>query len=151
MPNPKKARTPCLNCGGEPASSKYKYCSNRCQLEYQRQNYIREWKKGKINGLNTLGLVTPPIKRYLRDKYGNKCSICGWAKKNVKNGIVPLVADHIDGNWKNNVEDNLRLICPNCDAISGTFAALNKGNGRKNRALSKRATEARILSNRLPE
>jgi hypothetical protein len=62
---------------------------------------------------------------------------------NPKTGIVPLVADHIDGNWRNNHEGNLRLVCPNCDALSPTFAALNRGNGRKNRMPSKRAQDAR--------
>jgi hypothetical protein len=54
-----------------------------------------------------------------------------------------LVADHIDGNWRNNVESNLQLICSNCDALSPTYAALNKGNGREHRRISQRAKEAR--------
>ena len=145
MSNPKKPRTPCINCGKEPASARYKYCSNKCQFEYQRQIYIKSWKAGEIKGLNTIGLVTPPIKKYLRNKYSNKCSLCGWSQSNIKNGIVPLVADHIDGDWRNNTEENLRLVCPNCDSISATFAALNKGKGRENRAASKRAQEAKLL------
>ena len=58
-----------------------------------------------------------------------------------------LVADHIDGDWRNNVENNLRLICPNCDSLTSTYAALNRGNGRKNRAISKRAKEGHLLMN----
>lgn len=91
------------------------------------------------------------IKKYLREKYGNKCCECGWSKINPKSGIVPLVADHIDGNWRNNVESNLRLICPNCNALSPTYAALNKGNGRENRPPSKRAQEGRnLIRKKLP-
>jgi hypothetical protein len=145
MPNPKKPRIPCPICGKEPARSFYKYCSNICQQKYQQNKIIQDWKDGKTTGLQTLGIVTKPIKRYLRDKFGNKCCLCGWSKVNQKTGKVPLVADHIDGNWRNNSESNLRLICPNCDALLPTFSALNKGKGRGNRAQSKRSVEAKEL------
>lgn len=145
MSNPKKHRSKCLICGKEPARPSYKYCSNACQQEYQYRQNIKKWKKGELKGLNTLGLVSPYVKRYLRRKFRNKCCLCGWSKINQKTGLVPLIADHIDGNWRNNTEKNLRLICPNCDSLSSTFAALNKGNGRTNRARSKRAKEGRSL------
>lgn len=143
MANPKKPRTPCLACGREPASPLYKYCSNTCQFIYQHNQYIADWKNGKVAGLQRLGVVSTHIKRYLREKYGNKCCLCGWSKINQNTKIVPLVADHIDGNWRNNKEENLRLVCPNCDALSPTFGGANRGNGRKNRPVSKRALEAR--------
>lgn len=143
--NPKKPRPRCPICDKEPARSFYKYCSNACQQKFQYRTYINEWKTGKKKGLNSIGLVSGPVKRYLRKKYNNKCYLCGWSEMNSKTGVVPLVADHIDGNWRNNTEENLRLVCPNCDALSSTFAALNKGNGRKNRAPSRRATTARSL------
>jgi hypothetical protein len=115
-------------------------------MEYQYVKYIHAWKAGEKSGLRTIGIVSRPIKKYLRIKYDDKCCLCGWSQVNPKTGIVPLVADHIDGNWRNNTEENLRLICPNCDALSPTFAGLNKGNGRKNRAVSKRAVDGRVLA-----
>ncbi len=143
--NPKKPRTPCLACGKEPNRADYKYCSNKCQGGYEYQIYIQNWKRGEQTGLRSTGIVSNAIKKYLRKKFGDSCCICGWAAVNPKTGRVPLVADHIDGNWKNNIESNLRLICPNCDSLSSTYAALNKGNGRKNRAPSKRARKARLF------
>ena len=98
-----------------------------------------------MSGLQTIGTVSPHIKRYLRKKFGNKCCLCGWSKANPKTGQVPLVADHIDGKWRNNIENNLRLLCPNCDALTPTYAGLNRGNGRKNRAVSNRVKEGRLL------
>jgi hypothetical protein len=138
-------RKKCLNCHTETQRARYIYCSNTCQASYQHKVYIKKWKEGHEIGLQRIGVVSVHIKKYLREKYLNKCCICSWAKVNIKTGIIPLVADHIDGNWRNNQENNLRLICPNCDAISPTYAALNTGNGRKNRSISKRAEEGRIL------
>lgn len=144
MPKAKRLKDKCLNCGKEPARADYKYCSNVCQLAYQHESYIIDWKEGIQSGLSRLGTVSTHIKRYLREKYGNKCVVCSWSKVNIVTGQVPLVADHIDGNWRNNKESNLRLVCPNCDALSSTYAALNKGKGRTNRVGSKRAVEARL-------
>lgn len=104
------------------------------------------WKDGKVSGLQKIGIVATYIKKYLRIKFGNKCCLCGWSKVNQKTGLVPLVADHIDGNWRNNLESNLRLLCPNCDSLTSTYAGSNRGNGRKQRALSNRAKEARLLA-----
>ena len=99
--------------------------------------YILEWKSGKRHGLTVHGTVSVPVKEYLREKFNNKCCLCGWSKKNVKTGKVPLIADHIDGNSENNAEENLRLICWNCDSIGPTFGPLNKGNGRGSRGKGK--------------
>jgi hypothetical protein len=143
---PKKPRNGCLHCGKETYRATYTYCSNPCQLEYQYQEYIEKWKAGEVKGLQSTGTVSGHIKKYLRRKYGNKCCLCGWAKVNPVTGQVPLVADHIDGNWRNNAENNLRLVCPNCDALSPTYAGLNRGNGRKGRVVSKRVREGRLLT-----
>ena len=143
MRNPAKPPSKCLACSKDTYRYNYKYCSNVCQQEYEYRSYIERWKEGKEKGLTNTGVVNNQVKRYLRTKYANRCCICGWSKINPKTGLVPLVADHIDGNWRNNVESNLQLICSNCDALSSTYAALNKGNGREHRRISQRAKEAR--------
>lgn len=147
---PRKPRKICLSCDKETQRASYRYCSNACQMEYQFQHYIKEWNAGEKNGLQGIGIVSAYIKRYLRKKFGNKCCLCGWAKVNLKTGQVPLVADHIDGNWRNNIESNLRLICPNCDALTPTYAGLNRGNGRKNRVVSNRVKEGRLFVRAMP-
>jgi len=91
-------------CGKEPKRTAYKYCSNACQFQFQYRRYITRWKKGEVIGLISIGIVSSPVKKYLREKFGNKCCLCGWSKVNKKTGIIPLVVDHIDGNWRNNVE-----------------------------------------------
>lgn len=110
-----------------------KFCSSKCQTEHRYNIYIDFWKEGKVTG--NKGIVAKGIsghlKRYLFDKYQSKCSECGWNKKHPVTGTVPLEIDHIDGDSENNKENNLRLLCPNCHALTPFFKNLNKGKGRK--------------------
>ena len=150
MPNPKLPREKFLACQKKTSRPRYKYCSNVCQAVHRYQTYIQTWKKGEVLGLLATGVVSAHVKRYLREKFDNKCYLCGWAEINPSTRKAPLVADHIDGNWRNNTEENLRLLCPNCDSLTPTYVALNKGNGRRNRALSKRYKEAHSLVRNRP-
>lgn len=145
MPMPRMPRKKCLNCNKETPRARYTYCGNACQIEHQYQSYIKRWKAGEESGLQGLGIVSGYVKRYLRRKFRDRCCLCGWAEINPITKKAPLVADHIDGNWRNNTENNLRLLCPNCDALTPTYAGLNRGNSRKNRVLSRRAKEGRLF------
>ena len=42
-----------------------------------------------------------------------------------------LQVNHIDGNYKNNREENLELLCPNCHSLTPNYRSLNRGKGRK--------------------
>lgn len=139
----RKSKKFCVVCEKETRRRSYKYCSNSCQMEFQYRKYIEDWKNCKASGLQGLGIVSGHIKRYLRRKYADKCCLCGWAEINTKTGLVPLVADHIDGNWRNNAEENLRLVCPNCDSLSPTYTGSNRGKAGRKRGVSKRYREAR--------
>lgn len=48
-----------------------------------------------------------------------ECSICKLKEWNSL--PIPLELDHIDGNHYNQLENNLRLICPNCHAQTPTY------------------------------
>ena len=122
----------CLNCGKEIAS-RNKYCNNNCQAEYQHKQWIQRWKNGEESGLTGQYQISHHIRRYLQDKYDNKCARCGWSKINPYTGSIPLEVEHIDGNYLNNQEDNLTLLCPNCHSLTATYKGANKGNGRKER------------------
>ncbi len=40
---------------------------------------------------------------------------------------IPLEVDHIDGDWRNNRVENLRLLCPNCHSVTDTYRGRGKG------------------------
>lgn len=130
MSNPKKPRTPCLNCGRISERWNYKFCSNQCQADHSYKEYIAGWKAGHQSGLLTTELVSRHIRRFLIERYGEKCSECGWNRRHLITRQVPLSIHHIDGDWMNNREENLTLLCPNCHALTANFQNLNRGNGR---------------------
>lgn len=49
-----------------------------------------------------------------------KCIVCEcdgtWQDKKIV-----LHVDHIDGNWKNNIKENLRYLCPNCHSQTSNY------------------------------
>lgn len=92
--------------------------------------YIKKWKKGLVNGLCGKTKISNQIRRYLFEKYNNKCSECNWGKVNPFTKKVPLEVEHKDGNYKNNKEKNLQLLCPNCHSLTKTYKGGNRGKGR---------------------
>ena len=124
----------CLNCGkvfNIYDTSERKYCSNKCQFEYEYKTYIEKWKNGEEDGLRGKYDISNYIRKYLFEKYNCSCQICGWNKKNPFTGKIPLQIHHIDGNCLNNKEENLQLLCPNCHSLTETFGSLNKTSKRK--------------------
>lgn len=106
----------------------------------------RKWRKGLPNG-NTSRLIPLDVVlvkgRYtdsgtLRQRLikegilEKKCSRCGldeWQGEEL-----PLSLDHIDGDYYNNLLENLRILCPNCHSLTPTWCGRNKKYGyRKNR------------------
>lgn len=116
----------CKRCAAEILGSGKTYCSADCQRLAKRDVVVNAWLAGEDSGLSTIGTVKDSIKEWLRETRGNFCVLCGWDKVNPTTGKVPVVADHIDGNWKHNRPENLRLICPSCDSLQPTYKALNK-------------------------
>ena len=123
----------CKQCETAITTRQEFYCSNRCQIDYQYQKHILAWKADSDKGIGgrVTKNVSKHIKRYLFETTKEKCSLCKWSKCHPTTGKIPLEVDHIDGNAENNHINNLRLLCPNCHALTPHFRNLNKGNGRK--------------------
>ena len=63
--------------------------------------------------------------RLIREKLlKNECSICGLLPE-WKNKKLVMVLDHINGINNDNELENLRLLCPNCNSQTDTFAGKN--------------------------
>lgn len=50
----------------------------------------------------------------------DRCALCGTAPS-WRDRPLTLEVDHVDGDWRNNRIENLRLLCPNCHAVTGTW------------------------------
>ena len=129
-----KAVYTCTHCGKEMDRNK-KFCDNKCQADYEYKEYINRWKAGKEDGITGRFGVSRHIRRYLYEKHNNCCEKCGWNEVNPHSSRIPLEIEHKDGDYSNNKEENLELLCPNCHALTSTYKGANKGNGRLGRHL----------------
>lgn len=78
---------------------------------------LNEILEGKHPQYNTFKLKNRLIKEGLKQ---NKCEECGL--HNTWNGKpISCELDHIDGNPRNHLMVNLRIICPNCHSQTPTF------------------------------
>lgn len=121
----KGKRKSCVVCERDINRRATKYCSWKCsRLDIKNRHMNRS-----VSKMESGAHVSPKTVRnsilHLRD---HVCVVCGlreWLGKPIQ-----LFVDHINGNSEDNRLDNLRLICPNCDAQTPTYMGKNKGNGR---------------------
>ena len=126
----------CLNCGKQfkpSRNSTGKYCSLQCQQDYQHKQRVIAWKNGETNGLSGEYSLAKYIRRYMLEKAGHRCERCGWCEVHPVTGKSPLEVHHKDGNYLNNSEDNLEVLCPNCHSLNKTYKNTGGHAGRKGR------------------
>lgn len=91
-----------------------------------------EWKNGGDYPSNATTRFCSWVREKLLEYNNYACSKCGWSEVS-RNGTIPLEVDHIDGNWMNQKFDNIRILCPNCHALTDNWKIYNKGNNENSR------------------
>ena len=117
----------CLNCGKEIEMGRKKtsFCDNKCQREYEYRTYIEKWRNGNLE-YKIGSVLSRHIKRYMLEKNDYSCEECGCNWVNPKSNKTILEIHHIDGNAFNNKEENLKVLCPNCHAMTDNYKNNNK-------------------------
>ena len=119
----------CPNCD-EPITTRYnKYCNSKCKGEYQSKIRLEKYLLEDSFSCPNKQLA-PWLKDYIRQRDGG-CTECGVTEWQG----IPLIldVDHIDGDYRNNSQSNLRALCPNCHSQTSTYKNRNIGNGRGSR------------------
>ncbi len=107
-----------------------KFCSRACRYSADFSKREQQLLDGEYPPVTN---ATRFLQRFLRLRYGERCTRCGWDERHEITGRVPLEVEHRDGNWRNNRLENLTLLCPNCHSLTRTFRNLKRGNGRPGR------------------
>jgi hypothetical protein len=133
--NYQKEKAKCINCGTIVKRRPNIYCSTYCQYFYKLHRRFLE---------NPNNMGSSALRSYLMKVRGEVCEICKlseWLGEKI-----PLELDHISGNWADNFDDNIRLLCPNCHAQTPTWKNKNRGNGRQYRASIAQLVEHHICN-----
>jgi len=155
--NPKQ----CLNCGEvfPYERRRNKFCSQSCAASFNNKGVVRTEvvnsktcahcgenkekrhnkycdfciEKGVYNYPHSLEeiLSESGVRAYLLRTREYRCQECGldmWRDR-----PIALEVDHVDGNPDNNTEENLRLVCPNCHALTESFKGKARSTGKAGR------------------
>lgn len=113
----------CVGCTERVFSKKY--CSTACRQSHE----ITLWLSGELDGTTKYGVATF-VRLYLNKRSGGQCEGIDsrTGDRCLETRVVQV--DHIDGNWTNSTETNVRHLCPTCHTLTPTYAGRNSGRGR---------------------
>jgi len=113
-------------------SWKYFWKLNRAEWDkITKMNTIKDTNLKYLNGIKVnkdMFYCPSIIKRVLVEEFGHKCMNCGLSKWLDKD--IPLELHHEDGDCKNNLITNLKLLCPNCHTFTDNYKSKNKKSTR---------------------
>ena len=118
----------CEECGKDYKShhKNQKFCSRECSTNNRQKIYLNNWLSG-TSIFNANSGIPSYIRKFLYEKVNFKCEECGFEGYNKATGNSILQIHHIDGDSGNNNIKNLKVLCPNCHAMTENYMALNKG------------------------
>lgn len=122
----------CKSCGKEftPYNKRHLFCSMVCDNEYK---VLKKYKDYILNQEKyCYDRDMKFVKKHILIEQNYSCGVCGI--KNIWNEKeLVFVLDHVDGDASNNMRNNLRLVCHNCDSQLDTYKSKNKNSARKKR------------------
>ena len=102
------------NQAGKGISKKVEYGTRKIKTE--------DILNGKYPHYNTNNLRLRLLREGLKEHKCENCGLSEWVGCKI-----PLELDHKDGIKQNHTWGNLRLLCPNCHALTPTYAGKNMG------------------------
>jgi hypothetical protein len=82
---------------------------------------LQDILEGKHPGYNNHRLKQRLIREGVKEHRCENCNLTHWI-----DDLIPLELHHIDGNSSNHLLINLKLLCPNCHALTDNYRALKK-------------------------
>lgn len=127
-----------LKLGIKPAGGNYRTFNKAVKhFELDTSHFTGQlWSKGKTIGpqrpiedyLSNNAYMTSSKLRVRLIKEGIFDAICSHCNLDLwLDGPIPLELDHINGNHYDNHLENLRLLCPNCHALTPNYRGKNIG------------------------
>lgn len=83
-------------------------------------------KNEKLVDNTSVGVGT--LRKYIISERGRICEGCG--RETWNNMPIPLEVHHQDGDKFNNSRENLKLLCPNCHALTLNYRGKNSNTGK---------------------
>lgn len=83
---------------------------------------------------NTVNIKNRLFDEGLKHRECEECGITEWCGK-----PAPLQLDHHDGDRRNNLLENLRILCANCHALTPTFCGKNVSRLRRSEMITDRS------------
>lgn len=121
-----KSSKACAHCAGVKSGPAGLFCSVACHKAHMFAELFAKFLSGE-----PVESSPKTLRKLVLKRDGNVCAKCENTKWQDED--IPLELEHIDGNSDNNSSSNLKMLCPNCHALTPTYKIKNKGRGRHSR------------------